>query len=76
MNIENKYVFKFFLNKRSVPTFITWLGRPTHNFGAQTENALSPYVFVLELQELLQKIELEFGNVALHALHLSVQKFN
>ena len=49
INIENKYVFRFFLNKGSVPTFLTWLGRLFHNFGAQTENALSPYVFVLDV---------------------------
>ena len=50
MNIENKYVFSFFLNKGSVSTFLTWLGRPFHNFGAQTENALSPYVFLLSVR--------------------------
>ena len=46
INIENKYVSRFFLYKGSVPIFLTWLGRPFPNFGAQTENALSPYVFV------------------------------
>ena len=35
-----------FYIKAVVPIFLTWLGRPFPNFGAQTENALSPYVFV------------------------------
>ena len=47
--MENKYAFRFYLNKGSVPTFLTWLGGPFHNLGAQTENALSPYVFVLDV---------------------------
>lgn len=34
-NEHNKYVFKFFLNKSSVRTFLTWLGRPFQNFGAK-----------------------------------------
>ena len=59
MNIENKYVFSFFLNKGSVSTFLTWLGRPFHNFGAQTENALSSYVFVLDVGVTRSPKELE-----------------
>ena len=26
-----------------------WLGRPFHNFGEETENVLSPFVFVLDV---------------------------
>ena len=59
INIENKYVFRFFLNKGSVPTFLTWLGRQFHNFGAQTENVLSPYEFVLEVGVARSPRELE-----------------
>ena len=32
INVENDYAFKFLINKGSVPTFLTWLGRPFHNF--------------------------------------------
>ena len=59
INIENKYVFRFFLNKGSVPTFLMLLRRPVHNFGAQTENALSPYVFVLDVGVARSSRELE-----------------
>ena len=59
INIENKYVFRFFLNKGSVPTFLTWLGRPFHNFGEETENVLSPFVFVLDVDVARSPGELE-----------------
>ena len=38
---------------------MTWLGRPFHNFGAETENALSPYVFVLDVGVARSPRELE-----------------
>lgn len=47
--MQNKHVFRFFLNKDSIPTFLSWLGRPFHNFGVQTENSLSPHVFVVDV---------------------------
>ena len=75
INIENKYVFRFFLNKGSVPTFLTWLGRQFHNFGAQTENALSSYVFVLDVDVARSPKELEHITrdcfVFFHSCHCS-----
>ena len=47
------------LNKGSVPTFLMLLRRLVHNFGAQTENALSPYVFVLDVGVARSSRELE-----------------
>lgn len=54
-----KYVFRFFLNKGSVLTFLMWLDRSFLNFGTQTENALPPYVFVLDVEVARSPRELE-----------------